>query len=153
MLIPILASVSHRQLPSASVAFHLLIYRWDADNNVCGMGGGRKPKFPSRYLPKIGVSSAAYPNNVSIRQLPSDSVGFRGLWTTISSYIVGVQTTMYVGGGRKPKFLADIYLKLKSPALFIPILVAVSFLHRPSASVGFRGLPSHHISLGMQTTM
>ena len=38
-------------------------------------GGGRKPKFPSRYLPKIDVSISDYPN-FSFRQLPWDSVDY-----------------------------------------------------------------------------
>ena len=37
--------------------------------------------------------------SVSFRQLPWASVDFRRLSTTISTYIVGAQTTMYVGGG------------------------------------------------------
>ena len=53
-------------------------------------------KFLIQYLPKIGVPISAYPN-FSFRQIPPVSVGFRGLWDTISSYIVGMQTTMYVG--------------------------------------------------------
>ena len=42
------------------------------------LGGVRKPTFLVRYLPKIEVRSAVFPN-FSFRQLPSDSVGFRGL--------------------------------------------------------------------------
>ena len=51
--------------------------------------GGRKPKLLIRYLPKITVFSDVYPN-FSFRQLPR---------ATISSYIVGLQTTWYAGGG------------------------------------------------------
>ena len=41
-------------------------------------GGDRGPKFLGQYLHKIRVFSAVYPN-FSFRQLPSASVGFRGI--------------------------------------------------------------------------
>ena len=89
---------SFRQLPWGSVDLRLLLYRWGSDNNVCRRVMSRRPKFLSRYFPKIGVFGSAYPN-FSFPQLPWASMGFRGLWTTISSCMVGMQTTMYVGGG------------------------------------------------------
>ena len=65
-------------------------------------------KFPIRYLLKIRVSSAAYPN-FGFRQLPSASVGFHGQREPISTYIVGRQTTMYVGGGPEVKVYEPIF--------------------------------------------
>ena len=46
MLIPFLASVSFRQILWASVDYQLLIYCWNADNNVCERGPGAKVPDP-----------------------------------------------------------------------------------------------------------
>ena len=66
-------------LPSASVG-----PRWhpfphilpNSENMACGRG--REPKFPMRYLSKIGVSSSAYPSFSSL-QIPPASVSLRGI--------------------------------------------------------------------------
>ena len=111
LIIPILDSVIPRHRPWASVALHLLIYRrqclWESD-------GGWGPNFLSQYLPQIGAPIAAYPN-FSFRHLPSSSVRFRGhprrgLWATISSYFVGAQTTMYLGGAPEAKGPEPIFI-------------------------------------------
>ena len=83
-----------------------------------------KLEFPVLFIPILA--------SVCFRQLPSASVGFRGQWGTISTYIVGMQATMYLGGGAgSQSSRVDIYLKLEFSVLFIPIL----------ASVSFRGIP------------
>ena len=87
---PILDSASFRQLPWASVGFRRL--PTTITTYIVGMktkmylGGDRGPKFLSRYLPKIRVSSAAYPN-FSFRQLPWASVDFRGLPWTMGNHL------------------------------------------------------------------
>ena len=99
---------------------------------VCG-SGVRKPMFLLQYLPKIEVSSAAYPS-FSFRQFPSASVGFRGL---PPPYIVGIWTTWYVGGGgRVPEFLIQYVPKIEVRSAVFPIL----------APVGFRLFPWNTIS-------
>ena len=110
---------SFRQLQSASVGFrgrpwaignHLHIYRWGSDNNVCGRGAGSQSSWAAIYLKlKFPVLITPILASVSYRQIPSASVGFRGLWTPISSYIVGVQTTMYVGGWAEAKVPEQIF--------------------------------------------
>ena len=77
--IPILASVSFRRLPWTSAdkggpSPRILLGR----RQQCMREGGRNPKFPGRYLPKIRGPVASYPD-FSFRQLLSASVGFRGL--------------------------------------------------------------------------
>ena len=108
------------------------------------VGGGRKPKFTGRYLPKIKVCVSVYPN-FSFRQLPWASVGFHLLryrWDADNN-VCG----MGRGAGRQSSW-ANIYLKLGFSVLLIPILASASFRRLPWASVDFRGLPSPHISLG-----
>ena len=81
-------------------------------------GWALKPKFLGQHLPKIKVFSDVYPN-FSFRRLP---------WAAIASYIVGIQTTMYVGGwegSQSPR--SNIYLKLKFPSRIIPILAPARF--------------------------
>ena len=114
-------------------------------------GGGRGPKFLSRYLPKIRVCSAVYPN-FSFRQLPSASLGFRGLpWTSVGNgkpsphILLGCRQQCIGGGSGSQSFCANIYLKLEFAVLFIPILASVRFRQLPSASVGFLGLQSPNL--------
>ena len=104
------------------------------------VGGGRKPKFLSQYLLKLEFPALSIPilASVSFRQLPWASVSFRGLWSTIASYFVGMQTTMYVGWGRKPKSLRQYLPKIKVRSAGYPNF---SFRQLPPASVGFRGVP------------
>ena len=47
--------------------------------------------------------------SISLRQLPRASVGFRGEWETIFTYIVAIQTAMYVGGGPESKVPEPIF--------------------------------------------
>ena len=113
LLIPILASVSFRQLPPASVGSrgllwamenHRHLYCSDAVNNVFGRGVGSQSPRVDIYL-KLEFSVPPIPilAHVSFRQLPRDSVDFRGEWATISTYIDAMQTTTYVGGGPEVK--------------------------------------------------
>ena len=104
--------------------YQLLIYRWDADDNV--RGRGRNPNFLSQNLPRIEDPGAAYPH-FSFRQLPWDCVGYHPL-----IYCRRADNNVYGGGGAGGQCSrADIYLKFKSLAQRIPILAAVSL----------RGLP------------
>ena len=143
-----------RQLPSASAGIrglprtmdsHFPIYCWCADNNVCGRWAGSQCSWGNIYL-KLNPPVLFVPilGSVSLRQPPSASVSFRGLWTTISTYIVGAKTTMYVGGGRKRRFLSRYIPKIE---VFSASYPDFSFRQLPSASVSFCGLPSPHISL------
>ena len=75
LITPILASVSFVGL-SWTVRNHFHNYCRDAANEVCGRRG-RKAKFLSRYLPKIRVPIADFPN-FCFRLLPWASVDFRG---------------------------------------------------------------------------
>ena len=85
-LIPIFASVSFRQLPWASVDFRRLSTTaptyivGGADNNVCGRGAGSQ-SFWAIIFVKSEFSVLLIPilASVSFRQLPSASVGFRGI--------------------------------------------------------------------------
>ena len=90
--------------------------------------------------------------SVSFRQLPWDTVDFRGQWETVSTYIAWAQTTMYLRGwgARSQSSWAGIYLKLEFRARIIPILASVGFRGAPCTSVGY-GKPPPHI-VGMQTT-
>ena len=135
IFIPILASVSFRQLPLASVGFRGL-----PSPNIslgcrqqCMWEGGRRPKSPGRYLSKIEVFIDAYPN-FSFRQLPWASAGFRGLWATISSCIVGLRKTMYLGGVRGPKFLSRYLPKIEVCSAVYPNF---SFRQLPWGSAGY----------------
>ena len=72
---------SFHQLPPSSVGFRGLPSPYIVGiqtTRYVVWGRGRKPKFMSRYLPSIVVSSSAYPN-FSFRQLPSASFSFRQL--------------------------------------------------------------------------
>ena len=99
---------SFRRLPSASAGFRgIPSHRILLEFRQHGMWeGGRKPKVLSRYLPKIEVPSA-FLSNFSFRQLPWASVGSR-----LRIYCP-IQTTWYVGGGRKPKRLIRYLPKIE----------------------------------------
>ena len=143
LLIPILASVSFRRLPWASVE------EWEPCPHIslgCRQqriwAGRRKPKTTGRYLPQISVLSDPY-SDFSVRNPPPASVSFRqipiasfGKWGPISTYILGRKTTMYVGGGRRPKFQCRYFPKIRVCSDDYPDF---SIRQLPSASVGFRG--------------
>ena len=120
------------------MANHLQIYSWDADNNVfardVGCQSSRANIYLELYLPLMFIPILA---SVIFRQLHWDSVDFRRLSTTIAKYIVGAQTAMYVGGGRKPKLLGQYLPKIRVRSAVYP-----NFRYRqlPSASAGFHGL-------------
>ena len=106
--------------------------------------GGRWPKLPSRYLPKIRAPSAFYPN-FSFRQLPSASVSFRGLpWTSADNgqppphIFLGCIRRCISEGGRKPNVTGQ-YL----PTIIACVAVYPDFgSHQlPPGSVDFRGIP------------
>ena len=89
---------------------HLHIYCWDEDNNVVGRGAGGQSSWANIYL-KLVFSLLFIPisDSVSFRQLPWDSVDFRRLSATISTYIVGMKTKMYDGRGDGAKVLEPIF--------------------------------------------
>ena len=62
----------------------------------------REPKYPIRYLSKIAVLSDVYPH-FSARQLPSDSVNFRGL--PFSRVLCNLGYMLYGCGGAEAKVL------------------------------------------------
>ena len=72
------------------------------------------PKFLNKYLPKISVSSAAYPN-FSFRQLPPASVSFRRLpWTSVDNG----QPSPHILLGRRQQSMWDVGAEAK---VFAPI--------------------------------
>ena len=80
--------------------------------------------------------------SVSFRQIPSASVDFRRLSTTIPTYIVGGADNNVCGrGAGSQSFWAVIFVKSGFSVLLIPIFASVIFRQLPSASAGFRGLP------------
>ena len=84
-------------------------YRWGEYNNVFGMGAGGQNSWADIYL-KLEFPVLFIPvlSSVSFRQIPWDSVDFRRLSTTISTYC-RAQTKMYVGGGPGPKVPLPIF--------------------------------------------
>ena len=127
LLIPISPPNSFRQTPSASVGFrglpspHIL----SECRQQCMGEVRRKPTPMGQYLHKIEAPCAVYPD-FTPRQLPR---------ATISSYIVGVQTTMSVcGGAGSQSSRSDIYPKLKPQRCLSPFQL-------PASSVSFWELP------------
>ena len=109
MFIPILASVGYRGLPW-TMGNPLHIYCWGAEDNVFGRGAGSRSPRANICL-KLEFSALFTPilASVGFRQLPRASVDFRGKWNRISTYIVGVQTTKYVGGVSEAKVSEPIF--------------------------------------------
>ena len=97
----------------------------------CMWEGGRKPKFLSQYLPKIEVCSADYPNS-SLRQLPSASVGFRGL--SSPHILLECRQQCIWEGGRKPKFPRQYLPKIEVRSAVYPNF---SLNQLPWASAGY----------------
>ena len=108
LFIPILASVSIRGLPWTSISSYIVGCRRQCLREK--RGAGSQSSRPGIYLklefPVLFISILA---SVSLRQLPWDSAGFLGLWTTISSYIAWAQTTMYLGRGPDAEIPGPIF--------------------------------------------
>ena len=106
-----------------------------------------KLEFWARIIPIVA--------SVSLRQIPSDPIGFRGQWETIPTYIDGGAGNKVRGRGgraRQPKFLSRNLPKIR---VFSAAYPNFSFRQLPWASVGFRGQweTISTYNAGEQTTM
>ena len=109
---------------------------------VGGVGPGSQSFWATFYLKfQFSVLFWLILASVSFRQLPSASVSFRWL---PSPHILSNSDDMTGGGGGggSQSFWATFQLKMQFSVLFWLILASVSFRQLPSASAGFRGLPS-----------
>ena len=110
MFCQILASVIFRGLPWTSMGNgkpspHILL----GCRKQSMRDRGRKPKFLSRYLPKIRVRSSAYPN-FSSRHLPSASVDNGKPSPHILS---GCRKQCILDGNQKPNFTGQYLPKVR----------------------------------------
>ena len=110
----VLPDFSIRQLPPApwgSAGYHVLVYCRAFETQYVGAEGARNHSSDI-YLNRIPRAVSPILDPSVFTQAPRGSSDFRRPPTTISTYIVGAQTTMYVGGGRKPKFLSQYLPKI-----------------------------------------
>ena len=92
-----------------------------------------KLEFWARIIPIVA--------SVSLRQIPSDPIGFRGQWETIPTYIDGGAGNKVRGRGgraRQPKFLSRNLPKIR---VFSVFYLNFRFRQIPPDSVSFRGRP------------
>ena len=140
MFIPILASVSRRQLPWPLSADSRR--QWDtistyivAMQRTMYVGRGRLPKCMARYLHRITALSDAY-SDFSFRQIPEDSAASRWAEAPYPHIFPGCRQQCIWEGCRRPKLHGATFTKIRDFRVVYP-----NFAPRqlPWDSSSFRG--------------